>query len=490
MFVGLREFLDRVDRLGELETVTGAHWDREMSTIAYVASRERPEPAPALLFDEIPDYPTGYRTVYSATNSLNRFALSVGLDPTYDDEMHLLRDFRKKQRTLESRDGIPPQFVGAGAAPVLENTDQGDDVDLLTFPVPLHHDHDGGRYIGTMNCVVTRDPSTGRVNVGTYRSQVQDHQEATIYISPGKRGYLHVTEYFEADEPAPVAMSVGQDPTLWLFSGMGITDESTFSEYDRAGALKDEAFSVVEGPITGLPVPANAEIVLEGYLRPDETRVEGPFGEWAGYYASGRSEEPLFDVEAVHYRDDPIIGCAVPNKPPHDYSLHKAINLSANLWEQIDHVGVPGVTGVWSHEAGGSRLFDVVAIDQKFDGHARWAAHVAAQTRQAAYAGRWTIVVDDDVNPADMDDVVFAMSTRCDPVAMNDIETMDRCWSTPLDPMIDSREEGGPTINSRVIVDATVPYERRNDFPRVSAPPPDYEAQIRTEWRHVVTGSG
>ena len=485
-FVGLREFLDRADELGEIERVTGAHWDKEMSAISELTSRGDRDPKPALLFDEIPDYPDGYRTLYSQTNSLNRLALTVGLEPGYDHEMEFLKDYREKSDDIEQGDAVDPEFVSPDDAPLMENSQTGDDVDVLSLPVPLHHEKDGGRYIGTCDCVITQNPTSGRVNLGTYRMQVFDEKSTGMYISPGKHGRLDVEDHFEGGDRVPIAASVGQDPTLWMFSTMGIQHDSQYGEYARTGGLKGEPFPVVEGPETGLPLPAHGEIVLEGYLEKGDTQVEGPFGEWTGYYGSGASESPVFHVEAIHHRDDPILACAVPAKPPYDYSYHKSVVRSANLWDQIDQAGVPNVEGVWRTEAGGSRLFNIVSIQQRYAGHSRQAGYIAAQTQAGAYAGRWTIVVDEDIDPTDLNEVAWAMSTRCDPI--QDIETIDRAWSTPLDPMVPEDQKENP-FNTRAIVDATIPFERREEFPDVAESSHDYQAEIREEWDHIISGT-
>jgi UbiD family decarboxylase len=484
-FLGLREFLDLVNDFGELEQVTGAHWEKEMSAVSELTYRGDRNPKPALLFNEIPDYPDGYRTLYGQTNSLSRLALTVGLPSTYDHEIDFLNAYRKKSEEVEQGETIDPEFVDSADAPLMENSQTGDDVDVTSLPVPLHHERDGGRYIGTADCVITQNPETSRVNLGTYRMQVFNEQSTGMYISPGKHGRLDVEDHFEAGERVPIAASVGQDPTLWMFSTMGVQHTSQYAEYARTGGLKGRPFPVVEGPVTDLPLPAHGEIVLEGYLEKGDTHVEGPFGEWTGYYGSGASESPVFHIEAIYHRDDPILACAVPGKPPYDYSYHKSVVRSANLWDQIESAGVPNVEGVWRTEAGGSRLFNIVSIKQRYAGHARQAGYVAAQTQAGAYAGRWTIVVDEDIDPTNLDEVTWAMSTRCDPVS--DIETIDRAWSTPLDPMVPDEAKDNP-FNSRAIVDATIPYERHDNFPPVAETSSEYRQEIEEEWDEVITG--
>jgi 4-hydroxy-3-polyprenylbenzoate decarboxylase len=129
-------------------------------------------------------------------------------------------------------------------------------------------------------------------------------------------------------------------------------------------------------------------------------------------------------------------------------------------------------------------LFNVVSIRQRYAGHARQAGYVATQTRAGAFNGRWTIVVDDDIDPTDIEEVTWAMATRCDPI--QDIEFIDRAWTGGDDTLV---EEGETPMNSRAIVDATVPYERRDSFPTVAEASPEFQAEIREKWRDVITGS-
>jgi 4-hydroxy-3-polyprenylbenzoate decarboxylase len=484
-FRSLRGFLDRVEAVGELERVSGAHWRREMSAVSELTSRGPRDPRPALLFDDIPDYPDR-RTLYATTNSLNRLALTVGMDPVYDDPIAFLADYR--ERDLAGTE-LDPEFVTPGEAPLFENRRTGDDVDLYDFPAPLHHERDGGRFIGTADCAITRDPD-GDVNVGTYRMQLYSENEVGLLMAPGKHGRLNFDEYAERGEAMPVAATYGQDPTLWTFASIHPEHRSQYGEYALAGGLKGTPVPVVEGPVTGLPLPATAEIAIEGYVHPGKTRAEGPFGEWDGYYATAMgyygpdSEEvPVIDVEAVYNREDPILTCAVPAKPPYDYSFHKSVMRSATLWDQLEDAGVPNVVGVWRTEIGGSRLFNVVAIEQRYAGHARQAAYVATQARAGAYNGRWTVVVDADIDPTDIEEVAWAMATRCDPAS--DVEFIERAWTAGDDTLV---EEGETPMNSRAVVDATVPYERRDEFPAVAEASPDFQAEIRQKWGEVIYG--
>ncbi|HWP35295.1 MAG TPA: UbiD family decarboxylase, partial [Thermodesulfobacteriota bacterium] len=466
-------WLVRVEELGELKRIEGAHWKLEMGAITELLARRGPTPPPAVLFDKVPGYPPGFRTIFCLTGSIKRMALTLGL-PIVQSGIELVRAYRDRLRTLTP---IPPKVVSDG--PILENVDEGDRVNLLKFPVPLHHEQDGGRYIGTACIVMTRDPDEGWVNLGTYRGMVHDEKTVGVYISPGKHGRIHRQKYFERGKPCPVAVCVGQDPLLFLAAGNEVP--YGMSELDYAGGFKGRPIEVIEGRYTGLPIPAHAEIAYEGFMYPGEGKDEGPFGEWTGYYASGERSEPFIRVQAVYYRNDPILTCARPSRPPSDYSFSKGIVKSALIWDELEKIGIPNVKGVWCHEAGGGRLFNVVSIKQAYPGHARQAALAAAQTHAGAYLGRYVIVVDDDIDPSNTFDVIWAIATRSDPAESIDI--IRRAWSGPLDPRIRPGQKG---FNSRAIIDACRPYEWRDQFPPVAEASPELLEETLRKWRGVL----
>ena len=169
-------------------------------------------------------------------------------------------------------------------------------------------------------------------------------------------------------------------------------------------------------------------------MHPDDLLEEGPLGEWTGYYAGGQKKEPAIRIETFMHRDDPILLGAIPGVPPDDDSFYRGTYRSGAVWNQLEAAGVPEVKGVWAHAAGGSRLWLTVAIKQQYGGHAKQAGLIASQCHAGAYANRVVVVVDDDIDPADMDQVVWAMCTRFDP--REGIEILRGCWSTVLDPMV------------------------------------------------------
>ncbi|MBM3525212.1 MAG: UbiD family decarboxylase, partial [Alphaproteobacteria bacterium] len=465
-----------VERVGELKRIEGADWHLEMGAISEMFGAARPDGPPALLFDSIPGYPKGHRVVWGTTNSKRRFALAFGLTEPRSaaDCVTAYRDRMKGGFAL-----IPPKEVRTG--PILENVDRDDAVDLFKFPIPTVHEKDGGRYLGTQDLVVMRDPDSGWVNIGTYRVQVFDKNTVGLWMSPGKHGRLIRDRYFAKGEPCPVAISVGTDPLLFLSAGNEI--DYGVSEYAYAGGHRGRPFEVVKTELYGLPVPARDEIVLEGEILPDLIKTEGPFGEFTGYYASGEQANPAVRIRRVCWRNDPIITTARPGRPPHDYAFSKCVTKAATIWDEIEKAGLPGVKGVWSHEAGGARLINIVSIKQLYPGHARQAGHLVNACHAGNYVGRWVIVVDDDIDPTNTFDVMWALASRCDPV--EDIDFIRKSWSSPLDPLVG---EGGMPLNSRAIVVACRPWERREKFPPVAAASKELIEAAEKKWRHLLEG--
>jgi 4-hydroxy-3-polyprenylbenzoate decarboxylase len=278
------------------------------------------------------------------------------------------------------------------------------------------------------------------------------------------------------NKPMPVCVVVGGDPLTFL---MGCSEiPYGVCEYEMAGAYRGWPMKVVEGEFTGLPFPAHAEIVIEGFVEPGNMAAEGPFGEWTGYYGSKMRNEPVLDIKAIYYRNDPIILGCPPQRPPEEQARYRAVMRSALLREEMQRAGIPDVTAVWCHEAGGSRQLTAVAIKQRYPGHASQAGHIAAQCRSASYAGKYVVVVDDDVNVSDLEELMWAVCSRSDPATSIDI--IRSAWSTPLDPSIPPWEkEKGNFTNSRAIIDACRPFHWKDQYPTVNMPKPETAARAR-----------
>jgi len=467
----LREWIERVRDLGELRDVRAATWEEDIGRITEMLHHT--DDSPAVLFDDIPGYPSGFRILANANATRKRLALTLGLE--VDIERRPLMD-RFLELTEQGR-ALPPRIVKDG--PVMENVMRGDDVDVLKFPSPQWHPLDGGRYLGTGVVDVLKDPDSDWVNLGTYRVMVHDAKRVGVYISPGKHGRQFRDAYFKRKEPCPILVVCGVDPLLFIASTLEVPQG--VSEYDWAGGIRGEPYDVITEPITRLPMPASAEIVLAGFLHHDKKMPEGPFGEWTGYYASGERAEPVLEVEAIYHRDDPIILGVPPNKPPYEPHRYREYLRSALLLRELKAAGVPGVVDAHCFGVGGCRLLNAVSIEQRYAGHSRQAGHVAAMCRVGAYLGRIVIVVDEDIDVTDINDVMWAVVTRSDPERSLDI--INRAWSGPLDPAIAPDVKGH---NSRMIIDATRPWEWRDKFPIAIGPDAETKRETRKKWGHLL----
>jgi len=458
----LRDWLKTLDSRGALRVIKGLHWDMEITVASAAATGERKlvlEPQ-AFLFDDIVDYPSGYRLLTSLVPTTPLSAFCMGL-PETDSPQELTRAIRQKLPVWEdSLSKFDPQVVTTG--PIMENVDSGKDINLTKFPAPKWHELDGGRYIGTGDAVITRDPDTGEINLGTYRIMIHDNKTVGLYISPGHHGRLHYEKYHARGEACPVAISLGHHP---LIGGMACTPLPFGREYNLMGAISGEPVAVIKEEVTGLPIPAASEIVIAGWCPPDKTRIEGPYGEWTGYYVQV-GPSPFVEVERVYYRNNPIItaGGGVLR------GFHVAI-----LHDHMERCGVPDVRGIWISDFAGQQWI-VVSIKQRYGGHAHQAALVASQsTGIGAYHGRYVIVVDEDIDPTNMRDVLWAMCTRSDPA--KDIDILRRVWSTTLDPTI--RRPAKEFSNSVAIIDACRPYEWIDEFPKVIQHSPELVERVR-----------
>ena len=186
---------------------------------------------------------------------------------------------------------------------------------------------------------------------------------------------------------------------------------------------------------TDLPIPATAEIVLEGEIVPPEveTRDEGPFGEWPGYYAAGIRSMPAIRVKSILHRNNPIIQGNPPSRLPSVWSLGRHIQKAAGLWNELDRQ-LPGVKGVWMIEEASVHSIPVISLRQSYPGHAKQAGLITAGSSTMNYMCRIIIVVDEDIDPSDTSEVIWALATRIDPEKSIDI--IRDCWVTKSAPIL------------------------------------------------------
>ena len=466
----LRDWISAIEAAGQLKTIKGAETKEEIG--GFVDIYQRKMGNPALLFDEVPGFPKGHRVIANILTSVPRINVALGLPP-HASEMELIQWWRNYMKHAPSHQ---PKAVNGG--PLLENVFEGKDVNIEKIPTPVWHERDGGPYIGIGCMVVMNDPDSGWLNYGCYRIQSHGPDVASVMMSPGKHGRIIMGKYHDRGQPCPVAVVAGMHPSYLMLAGLEIPYGK--NEMEAAGGILGEPVEVFNMPHTGLPVPANAEIAFEGLIHPDDEVQEGPLGEWTGYYASGSAPEPAIRIVTMMHRNDPILVGAIPAVPPNDNTFYLGTYRCGAVWNQLEAAGIPEIRGVWAHEAGGSRFMLTISIKQLYGGHAKQAGMVASHCHAGAYCNRWTIVVDEDIDPTNINDVIWAICTRCDPRIQVDV--IHGGWSSALDPMCYDTEKD--RRNSRVVIDACIPFNRQKTFPVIARSSKELDGRMRTKWAH------
>jgi 4-hydroxy-3-polyprenylbenzoate decarboxylase len=447
MITDLRDFMNECERKESLKRIRAeVDWDLELSHISKL--NEGKGGGQALVFENVKGYP-GVSVLSSALTTEKRLAIALGMP----DNFRLIQ-LAKEWVNLTSKAKIPPVEVPDG--PIFENVIEGDKVDLFSLPAPRFAPLDGGRYIGTAVSLVTKDPDTGWTNLGTYRMQLFDKNRSTVQIHHGKHGDLMLDRYRELKQPMPAAAVIGGPPVLFLLAST--TAPWGVSEYDLAGALRGAPIEVIKSDLTGLWIPATAEIVLEGEINPDRSTYaeEGPFGEYTGYYSAKEGKEylePVLKVKRILHRNRPIFWVTTTGKPITDIHMLGALQITASIWSDLREMRIPGIVSVYSLPEGCGRLTVVVSVKQRYPGHSTQVGHAVAGSTSGHYRLKNIIIVDDDVPADDIQQVLWAISARLE--AKRGVHVLHGTRGGPLDPAVHIEERD---VGSKLILDATIPF--------------------------------
>lgn len=468
----LRDFIKRCDEAGELKRVTAeVDWNLELSHVSKVTEERK---GPALLFENVKGYDTSVFTGAFATSS--RLAMVVNMPREYT-----LCQAARKWMELTIDELIPSVEVKDG--PILENVISGDKVDLNMFPVPKFFPRDGGRYIGTTVFVVIQDPENGQINLGTYRMQMLDNKRCGVQILPGKRGERIMNKYKKMGKKMPAVAVIGCDPLMMMAATL---QHEGANQYDLTGSVRGKATEFLKAPLTGLPVPAHAEIVLEGEIDPNNFQPEGPFGEYTGYYTEELYKEvrkPCLEVKQILHRDRPILWATSVGRPVTDVHMLLSFTRTATLWTDLSRMAIPGIQSVNVMPESAGRFWAVVSVKTMYPGHSSQVANAVIATTTGSYGIKGVIVVDEDIAADDIQRVFWALACRYDP--MRGTELIKRGRSTPLDPALDP--EGNKLITSRILLDATIPFEWK-EKPVEVALDKDTMATVERRWAEYGIG--
>jgi len=451
----LRSFIVALESSGELARVTvEVDWNLEIGAIVERNFRER---GPALLFENV----KGYRTplFVGGLQTLRRIAIALEMDPDSSEEA-IIRDYVRRIQTP-----LRPRVVKSGWCK--EEIIQGKDVDLFRYPAPLWNEQDGGRYIGTWHSVVVKDPETGWQNVGIHRMMIHDSNSCGIMFAPFQHMGLIYRKYENLGESMPAAVSIGNDPVCPMVSCAPFP--AGVDEWEMAGALRQVPLEVVKCKSIDLHAPAHSEIVLEGEIRPFERFDEGPFGEHTGFYAGGRRENPLFRVNCITQRKNPIFRGSLEGTPVVEDHQVTSINHSALALKLFDDVGIPGIRAVNFPACGDPWLSAVISIRKNYHGQSLDAAKVLMGSKIGRFV-KHVFVVDEDVNPFNLEEVLYAINTRFQ--AGKDLVVTRNESGSILDPSVPFHQRG---VTDKMILDATWPmtheHQPREEWGGLTHPP-------------------
>jgi len=330
---------------------------------------------------------------------------------------------------------------------------EGDDVDLSIFPIQTCWPQDAGKLI-TFGLVVTRGPHKDRHNIGIYRQQVIGKNRLIMRWLPHRGGAIDFAE-FKVAHPGqrfPVAVAIGADPATTLAAVTPVPD--AISEFQFAGLLRGAKTRITRCLTHNLVVPATAEIILEGFIEPDELVDEGPFGDHTGYYNSVE-KFPVFTVERITHRAKPVYQATYMGKPPEDEPSILAASLN-EMFIPLLQDQFPEIVDFYLPPEGCSYRLAVVSIKKHYKGHARQIMFgIWSYLRQFTYT-KFVIVTDDDIDVRSWEQVVWAVTTRMDPARDTTVVK-----NTPVDYLDFASPTSG--LGSKIGFDATTKWPGETD---------------------------
>ncbi len=487
----LREFIAHLERMGELKRIALPVSPRlEMTEIGDRVLRAG---GPALLFE----HPSGYETpvVTNLFGTVRRVALAMGVDEA-DPEANrqALRDIGRLLAAL--REPEPPKgfrdLVGklpefrqliskvldmapkeVSSAPCQEIVLEGSDVDLGRLPVQTCWPEDVSPLI-TWGLTVTRGPRKPRQNLGIYRQQVVGRNRLIMRWLAHRGGALDYRDHMQANaaKPFPVSVVLGADPATLLAAVTPVPD--SLGEYQFAGLLRGARTELVRCIGNSLQVPASAEIVLEGAIHPDDTAMEGPFGDHTGYY-NETERFPVLTIDRISMRRSPIYLSTYTGKPPDEPAvLGMALN---EIFVPLLTKQFPEIVDFYLPPEGCSYRLAVVSLRKEYPGHAKRVMFgIWSYLRQFMYT-KFIIVVDEDVDVRNWKEVVWALTTRTDPA--RDTLVVE---NTPIDYLDFASPVAG--LGSKMGIDATGkwPGETQRQWGRTITMDPKVRRRVDEIW--------
>ncbi|MGW2648677.1 non-oxidative vanillic acid decarboxylases subunit C [Streptomyces sp. NPDC001393] len=436
----LRSFLDRLEKEGQLLRITDEVLPEPDLAAAANATGRIGENAPALYFDNVKGF-TDARIALNVHGSWANHALALGL-PRNTPVKEQVEEFARRW------DAFPVAPERREDAPWRENTREGEDIDLFSvLPLFRLNDGDGGFYLDKA-AVVSRDPEDpddfGKQNVGTYRIQVIGRDRLAFQPVPMHDVAQHLRKAEERGEDLPIAIALGNDPVMAIVAGMPMAYDQ--SEYEMAGALRGAPAPIATAPLTGFDVPWGSEVVIEGVIESRKRQIEGPFGEFTGHYSGGR-RMPVIRVDRVSYRTNPIFESLYLGMPWTECDYLVGPNTCVPLLKQLraEFPEVQAVNAMYTHG-----LMVIISTAKRYGGFAKAVGMRAMTTPHGLGYVAQVILVDEDVDPFNLPQVMWAMSAKVNP--KDDVVVIPNLSVLELAP---AAQPVG--ITSKMIIDATTP---------------------------------
>jgi 4-hydroxy-3-polyprenylbenzoate decarboxylase len=480
----LRDFITQLEKQGELKRITvPVNPYLEMTEIC---DRVLKQQGPALLFEN----PTGYNIPVLANlfGTPRRVAMGMGAESVTElrgigELLATLKEPEPPKGMKDAWEKFPLYKQVLNMAPKLvsnppcqELVRVGDEIDLSVYPIQTCWPDDAAPLI-TWPLVITKGPHKQRQNLGIYRQQVIGKNKVIMRWLAHRGGALDFREWQQAhsNQPFPVAVALGADPATILAAVTPVPD--TLSEYAFAGLLRGSKTEVANCLLSDLQVPASAEIVLEGFIYPNETAPEGPFGDHTGYY-NEVGEFPVFTVERITQRTAPIYHSTYTGKPPDEPAiLGVALN---EVFVPILQKQFPEIIDFYLPPEGCSYRMAVISMKKQYAGHAkRVMLGTWSYLRQFMYT-KFVIVVDDDIDVRNWQEVIWAITTRMDPA--RDLTILE---NTPIDYLDFASPVSG--LGSKVGFDATNKWagETTREWGRTIVMSPDVIQRVDALWESL-----
>ncbi|MEQ1740785.1 MAG: 4-hydroxy-3-polyprenylbenzoate decarboxylase [Methyloglobulus sp.] len=480
----LRDFIAQLEKQGELKRIS-VEVDPCLE-MTEICDRVLKQGGPAILFENPKN--SKIPVLCNLFGTPKRVAMGMGASSVSElrgigELLAYLKEPEPPKGMKDAFEKIPvfkqvlnmtPKLV---SSPVCQETVlEGDEIDLSLYPIQTCWPGDAGPLI-TWPLVITKGPNKTRQNLGIYRQQVIGKNKVIMRWLTHRGGALDFREWQQAhpDKPFPIAVALGADPATILAAVTPVPDP--LSEYAFAGLLRGSKTEVAQCLSNDLQVPASAEIVLEGFIYPSETAKEGPFGDHTGYY-NEVDEFPVFTIEKITQRRDPIYHSTYTGRPPDEPAiLGVALN---EVFVPILQKQFPEIVDFYLPPEGCSYRMAVISMKKQYAGHAkRVMLGTWSYLRQFMYT-KFVIVVDDDINVRNWEDVIWAITTRMDPA--RDLTILE---NTPIDYLDFASPVSG--LGSKVGFDATNkwPGETNREWGEPIAMSKDIKQKIDKLWESL-----